>query len=146
MNETRQKSVLSADIRWAEWAELVALSCGARTRQRCRQSVLQCPCENSPPPPNLALWKCLNLPSTASLEHLCMYLLAEGMHQPDTKESVLISVHHSKPELLQQWCSPWSELSGQKDHIKGNQDGGWGQETQQKIRPQAGRARIRKVN
>lgn len=139
MNETRQKSVLSADIWQAKCTELVALCCGARTRQRCSQSILQCPCGNSSLPPNLASWKCLKLPSTDLLEHLCTHLFAEGMHQPNTKESVLLSVHHSKPELLQHWFSPWAELSGQKDHTKESQDGGWGQETWQKIRLQAGR-------
>lgn len=75
VNEARQKSVLSADIRQAKCTELVALCCGSGTRQRRRQSVVQCPRENSPPPPNLALWNCLNLPSADLLEHsVCICL------------------------------------------------------------------------
>lgn len=120
MNEIRQKSVLSADIRQARCTELVALCCGAGTRQRCSQSVLQCPCENSSPPPNLALWRCLKLPRSDLLEHLCTHLLAEGVHQPDTEEFVLLSVHHSKPELLQQGSALDLNSVGKQE----NQDGG----------------------
>lgn len=35
-----------------------------------------------------------------------MHFFAEGMEQPGAKELVCISVHHSKPELLQQERSP----------------------------------------
>lgn len=50
--------------------------------------------------------KCLNLPSADLLEHLSMHFLAEGTQQTGAKKPVYIAVHHSKPELLHQWCSP----------------------------------------
>lgn len=88
--------------------------------------------------PQIIPWT-LNLPSTDLLEHLSMHFLAKGLQQPGGKESVCISAHHGKSELLQQCCSPWSELSGEEGQTMENQGGGWGHRVVDKDRSQGGK-------
>lgn len=66
-----------------------------------------------------------------------MCFLAEGMQQPGAKEPVCVSVHHGKPELLQQ-CAP-PDLNSVRKRVRSrrtrlmDEDTGWWMRTGAKV-------------